>query len=217
MSKRPAIKTYDRIVSESLALFNEHGERTITTNHIAAHLGISPGNLYYHFRNKEEIVYQIFLQYKHFLTERLAAPADRDIKVDDMERYFDTVFQAMWQFRFMFYDLPGLLARNPQMQAEYHHFIHTDLEERLNALFHRFAEIGLFRIDEEDIRPMVTNVWLVAKFWFAFEQASRPKEPISEAAGNRGVCQVLALFKPYVPAEFLPTFRLLASKYAAAN
>ncbi|MGE8356801.1 MAG: TetR/AcrR family transcriptional regulator [Microvirgula sp.] len=63
MSKRPAIKTYDRIVSESLALFNEHGERTITTNHIAAHLGISPGNLYYHFRNKEEIVYQIFLQY----------------------------------------------------------------------------------------------------------------------------------------------------------
>ena len=78
------IKTYDRIVQESLKLFNEHGERTITTNHIAAHLGISPGNLYYHFRNKEEIVYQIFLSYRRFISERLAVPADGTMKVDDL-------------------------------------------------------------------------------------------------------------------------------------
>ncbi len=47
--------TKARIVEASLELFNQHGERAMTTNHIAAHLGISPGNLYYHSRNKEEI------------------------------------------------------------------------------------------------------------------------------------------------------------------
>ena len=211
--KKPRLKTYDRIIAESLVLFNEQGERSTTTNHIAAHLGISPGNLYYHFRNKEEIVYQIFLRYKAFLSERLAAPTDRDILVADLEPYLDTVSQAMWQFRFMFYDLPGLLARNPQMQAEYHQFIHTDLEERLIGLFREFTRIGLVHIDEEDIEPLVTNIWLVAKFWFAFEETARPREPITEAAGRRGAVQVLALFKPYIAESYLPTFRSLIARY----
>lgn len=81
------IKTYDRIIQESLKLFNEQGERSITTNHIAAHLGISPGNLYYHFRNKEEIVYQIFLMYREFINQRLSVPEDRKMTVDDLVNY----------------------------------------------------------------------------------------------------------------------------------
>ncbi|AXK40276.1 TetR/AcrR family transcriptional regulator [Crenobacter cavernae] len=207
------IKTYDRIVEESLKLFNEHGERNITTNHISAHLGISPGNLYYHFRNKEEIVYQIFRQYRGFISARLAVAEGQALSVDDLVNYLDTAFDAMWRFRFMFYDLPGMLARNAQLQQDYHQFVHTELKGILAGHFREFIRMGLLKMDEADIEPVTLNIWLVVKFWFAFEQTAHPGEPITEADSRRGVRQVLSLLKPYVQPDFLPTFTSLSARY----
>jgi AcrR family transcriptional regulator len=212
MSKQPN-KTYLRIVQESLTLFNEQGERNISTNHIAAHLGMSPGNLYYHFRNKEEIVHQIFLQYREFITQHLVIPSHRSLKVDDLVDYFDVAFQAMWKFRFLFYDLPGLLARNSQMQAEYHQFINNDLREILTRNFIDFIRLGLLDMDESDIEPVGINIWLVVKFWFAFEQSANAKVTITEQSGARGVRQVLSLLKPYVQPEFMASFIAHQDRY----
>ena len=60
----PRIKTSERIVLNSLELFNQQGERSISTNHIAAHMEISPGNLYYHFPNKQAIIAVLFSEYE---------------------------------------------------------------------------------------------------------------------------------------------------------
>lgn len=208
------IKTYDKIIIESLALFNEHGERAITTNHIAAHLGISPGNLYYHFRNKEEIIHQIFLQYTDFIRTRLAPPPGRTLHIEDLAHYLDTAFQAMWRYRFMFYDLPGLLARNPQMQEDYQRFLTGELTLLMEKLFREFAALGLLSFPNEDtIHQLSVNVWLVTKFWFAFEQTAKPTQPITEATGRRGARQVLSLLRPYIQPAFVGVFDQIDARY----
>lgn len=209
----PRLKTYDRIIEASLALFNEQGERNITTNHIAAHLGISPGNLYYHFHNKEEIIHQIFGRYRLFIAQRLAMPVEHTLSAGDLVNYLDAAFQAMWQFRFMFYDLPNLLARNPQLQADYHHFVDQELHELLKQLFQGLVQSGLLKLDEQDIQPLITNIWLIVKFWYPFVQGAQPAQPITEADSYRGALQVLALLKPYIQPEFQPLFQQMATRY----
>jgi len=207
------MKTYDRIVAASLALFNEQGERAVTTNHIAAHLGISPGNLYYHFRNKEDIVHQIFLEYQQFVRQRLTLADGRQPEVADVLGYLDTAFDGMWRYRFMFYDLPGLLARNPPLQQAYQQFLQEELNHTLHTLCQRAVDAGLLTLDASDITPLVVNIWLVVKFWFAFEQVAQPGQPVSEASGRRGVSQVLALLKPYVADALRPGFALAQARY----
>ncbi|MBB5017601.1 AcrR family transcriptional regulator [Chitinivorax tropicus] len=209
------MKTYDRIIQASLELFNEHGERAITTNHIAAHLGISPGNLYYHFRNKEEIIYQIFLQYKQFMENRLSVPTDRPIMVEDMIVYLDTAFIGMWRYRFMFHDLAGLLGRNEKFAEAYQKFIREDIIAILTALFGEFSSIGLLATDAEEIESLVVNCWLIIKFWYAFQQTQNPMGKLTEEMGRRGVRQVLALFKPHIQPMFRPLFAEIQARYHA--
>ncbi|GAB3247569.1 TetR/AcrR family transcriptional regulator [Chitinimonas naiadis] len=207
------MKTYDRIIQESLQLFNEHGERPITTNHIAAHLGISPGNLYYHFRNKEEIVYQIFLMYLEYMREHLRVPEHRLLEPEDLGRYLDAAFAAMWQYRFMFYDLPGLLSRSPQLQEDYHSYVKNELAPILAKALGQFAAIGFMDMKPSEIMPLATNTWMVVKFWFAFQQTIHPDRPISEETGKQGARQVLSLFKPYVKPDYLAQFEAIEAHY----
>ena len=78
------MKTRDRIIHSATELFNDQGERNITTNHIAAHLGISPGNLYYHFRNKEDIIHSIFDQYARHLSDSFTPIRSSEIRLEDL-------------------------------------------------------------------------------------------------------------------------------------
>jgi AcrR family transcriptional regulator len=150
------MKTRDRIIHSATELFNDQGERNITTNHIAAHLGISPGNLYYHFRNKEDIIHSIFDQYARHLSDSFTPIRSSAIRLEDLMGYLDAIFYLMWQFRFFYANLPDILSRDELLQQKY-----LKAQEQLRAtvetLLRSLREGGIIAVSDEDLPDPVPD------------------------------------------------------------
>ena len=147
MARESKINTYTRIINDSLILFNEEGERNISTNHIAAHLGISPGNLYYHFRNKDEIIVQLFKRYSEALLEYLndtALPSS----VEDSINYMAGIYDVMWAYRFLFSDVNTLLARSSELLGEHNNFTQAKVSPLLVNLLSQLNGLNIIRADQ---------------------------------------------------------------------
>lgn len=203
------MKTKERIIAASCELFNQHGERAITTNHIAAHLGISPGNLYYYFRNKEQIIRAIFEQYEEYLEEAYG-PGQEGGHL--MKNYLDKMFQGMWRFRFVYASLADILARDPELHKRYLRKHQQVLDSAISNL-QQLVDDGTLTIDPEMLTPFAEGIKMVVTFWISHLYTQNLDKPISESMVYQGVVQVLAIFHGYVSAEFRPEFDRLVEHY----
>src|SRR6476620_11119191 len=116
MLQKAPRRTRERILELSLRLFNDFGEPNITTTVIAEEMNISPGNLYYHFRNKDDIVNSLFAQFESEIGRVLAVPGDRRPTVEDVWLFLHGSFELIWRYRFVYHDLNDLLSRNRKVE-----------------------------------------------------------------------------------------------------
>ncbi|MGR5120881.1 TetR/AcrR family transcriptional regulator [Vibrio astriarenae] len=189
------MKTRDKIVFAALELFNEHGERTITTNHIAAHIDISPGNLYYHFRNKQEIVREIFLIYSQELLERFEPVQEQSESLVLLKQYLDSIFNLMWKYRFFYANLPDILQRDASLHEDYI-AVQSKLQANLKNIMGTFHGLGLIAVTEEEIPQFVTSLHLIASSWLAYRSAMNAGEKITEQVVHQGMLQMIFIVKP---------------------
>ncbi|WP_372965199.1 TetR/AcrR family transcriptional regulator [Marinobacter sp.] len=210
------MKTRDKILLASLELFNERGERNITTNHIAAHLAISPGNLYYHFRSKSDIIYEIFQEYEKLVDYYLDIPEDRPITLEDMTFYLESVFDGLWSYRFFHRDLEYLLDSDPRLRSDYRDFTSRCLAA-ISQIFGKLAEAGIIQAQPEELRSaMSLNVWLVITNWMAFlktAHASNERSSLSLTDLKQGIYQILTFEIPYLMPEFREQVLALRERY----
>lgn len=106
------MKTKERILVTSNDLFNRNGVQAITTNHIAKALKMSPGNLYFHYRNKEEILQELF---KRMCSETYQIwKQNRSTHVSPLE-FIDLNFEVYWKFRFFHREMYSLRRKDPTL------------------------------------------------------------------------------------------------------
>ena len=115
--KKPR-RTAERILEVTLELFNRFGEPNVSTTLISAELNISPGNLYYHYPAKDELINSLFDRYEKALNELLQA-ADGVENVEDAWLFFHMLFELIWSYRFLYRDLNDLLSKNRRLETHF--------------------------------------------------------------------------------------------------
>ncbi|WP_419812102.1 TetR/AcrR family transcriptional regulator [Bacterioplanoides sp.] len=198
------MKTKQRILEAALTLFNEQGERAVTTNHIAAYLNISPGNLYYHFKNKQEIIYQLFLEYEAQVLENLHVPEDRELTAMDKVNYLKKSFNGLWNCRFLHRDMEHLLSSNEALRLRYQEFFKVCLVQ-VGKVYRGLREVGMIALSDEELESLALNTWIVVTSWFSFLRCNlliQSQDDISHEMLLAGIHQVFTLERPYLTDEY---------------
>ena len=190
------MKTRDKIVHTSLKLFNESGERNITTNHIASDLSISPGNLYYHFKNKQEIIRDIFDSYSEELLNLFSVIEEPKESLALFKRYLDAIFMLMWKYRFFYANLSQILQQDPLLHQRYL-AVQEKLKGNLQFSFNKFIKLELIEIEEDDLQTVITSLHLIILSWLSYQAAVSLKTKITEQVIYQGMLQMTAVLKPF--------------------
>ena len=201
--KKPR-RTAERILEVTLELFNRFGEPNVSTTVISAELKISPGNLYYHYPAKDELINSLFNRYETALNDLLRA-ADNVRNVEDAWLFFHMLFELIWQYRFLYRDLNDLLSKNRKLETHFQ-FVLKNKGRAVQAVLGGLARGSAMKIDAREAEPVATAMVVVLTYWLSFEYVRDPRKALEpESAGAalaRGAYHVLSLLMPYLaPAE----------------
>jgi AcrR family transcriptional regulator len=198
-TKKPR-RTAERILEVTLDLFNRFGEPNVSTTLISAELGISPGNLYYHYPAKDELINALFDRYERGLNDLLHA-ADNVRNVEDAWLFFHMLFELIWQYRFLYRDLNDLLSKNRRLETHFQ-FVLKNKSRAVQAVLDGLTRSQTVRIARRESEPVAAAMVVVLTYWLSYEYVRDPRkalEPESAAAAlSRGAYHVLSLLMPYL-------------------
>jgi AcrR family transcriptional regulator len=200
--------TRRRILAAALTLFNDHGTARVTTNHVATAAGLSPGNLYYWFRDKQDLVRALV---DEWLTE--------------FERHWDEVHElpahvhALWddlgrtaaldhRYRFVARELPALMHDDPQLAVSVRETYRRRMAAQL-AYARRLVVAGVLQppVPPRTLDDLVTALWLVGGNWPSHLALTRDDK--DGAGPPSGIRPLLAVLVPHLTEQGLRALEAL--------
>jgi AcrR family transcriptional regulator len=205
------MKTRERIVHVSLELFNTYGEPNVTTLQIADELDISPGNLYYHYKNKAEILLELFSRYEHEIKNLLDVPPDADFNLEDYWLFLHLIFECIAKYRFLYKDLVNILQRYDKLRHKFKKILRQKNESsRKICLSLQSQEVLL--VNAEELTILCENIVLISTYWPSYDMLNHigTDKDIDLA---KGIYQVMSLVSSHLRAEEKDMVVAMAQQY----
>lgn len=191
------MKTKERILVSALNLFNEEGEPNVTTNHIADEMDISPGNLYYHYKSKDDIIWQIFLQYEKKIKDVLDSPDFNHASMKDMWLYLNMIFDVIVEYRFLYRNLIQLMNRIEFLKRHFRHILALKSQKALQILEQLRSE-GILAADQRTTANLADQIALTSTFWLNYSVAIFDDNFDEQKKLSHGIFHILQMIAPFL-------------------
>lgn len=190
------MKTRDRILHVSLLLFNEEGEAQLSSVDVANALEISPGNLYYHFKGKDAIIRALFDRFEEEMRVILRGSSGGVASIEDNWVYIYILLEEIYDFRFFYRDLAGLLARYPDLASRFRALV-SEKRQTIDRILTDLARLDIIHMDARLKSPLTDQIITTLSFWLAGDALSREEHDGPTLIHNT-VFQVMCLIVPYM-------------------
>jgi AcrR family transcriptional regulator len=202
MTRKAPRRTAERILEVTLSLFNRFGEPNVSTTLISSELGISPGNLYYHYPAKDELINSLFERYEKALNELLQA-SDGVRNVEDAWFFLHSLFEIVWEYRFLYRDLNDLLSKNRLLETRFQAVLKNKIRS-VRTMLGGMSRAGAIDLDARELEPTANCMVVLLTYWLSFEYVRDPRHALepdnAQAALLRGAHHVLNVLAPYLEA-----------------
>jgi len=111
--------TKERITEKALQLFNDQGADNVTVRTIAGHLGMSHGNLCYHFASTDVLIERLYDQLVDRLNVGIDAVPALPMTMGLLQELSRQSFQLLYDYRFLLRDFAGIMRRIPALTARH--------------------------------------------------------------------------------------------------
>ena len=192
--------TKDKIIETSVKLFNEKGCLNTSTRHISDELGISVGNLYYHFKNKEEILIEIFLRYVNAVFKEISFLNHSQDEIFLLKNFLVDTLDSNIEYRFLHLELNLLLISFSKFKTIMQEQLKLEIKMIKELLYHQIKYGYLKQLNEIEIEFLVSNSWILAtsnlSYWNLLSD-----DIIKNV--KKGSLNVYYLIKPYLTQKSL--------------
>ena len=202
------MKTKERILQTSIELFNRNGVTAITTNHIAKSMDISPGNLYFHYDNKEEIILQLF---KRMCSETYDLWRPKRTKNISPFHFIDENFEIYWKYRFFHREMYALRRRDVQLSRMWRSHIEK-MMVLMKLLYRQWVsqEIMSSISDMSEMLYVSESLLAMATTFLQFFESTE-RQPGRKTI-ERGKRHVARLLLPFTTEKSRPEFQQFISE-----
>lgn len=190
------MKTRDRILHVSLALFNEEGEADQTALDIANALEISPGNLYYHFKGKDAIIHALFERFEEEMMIILNGAKTRLETLEDYWVFLYILLEEIYDFRFFYRNLGVLLNHYPDLAIRFRK-LSKAIRQTVGAKLDDLIATGERKVTRDTKTLLLDQIMMNLTHWLA-DDLIRGKGQSEPKLIHETVYRICSLGAPYL-------------------
>ncbi|MEM7565148.1 MAG: TetR/AcrR family transcriptional regulator [Pseudomonadota bacterium] len=155
----------ERIIDAAVELMNKSGS-SVGTTQLTNYLSISPGNLYYHFRNREEILVEVLVRLQSDLDEVLVLHPKEQFDAQRLAHCFIGGAKVLWQYRFFFSSSLELVMKEDSLSRQYQEFCVRGTKQVADILKQALnIAASSQRLTAAERGKLAENMWVLWTSW----------------------------------------------------